>query len=40
VGDLLTGQRDGPRLGATGQASARQILDVKASLDRLLSMLE
>jgi glycosyltransferase involved in cell wall biosynthesis len=40
VGDLLTGQRDGPRLGATGQASARQILDVQASLDRLLSMLE
>jgi len=40
VGDLLTGRRDGAKLGAAGQSSARQILDVRASLDRLLAMLE
>ncbi len=40
VGDLLTGRRDGARLGAAGQASARRILDTQASLHRLLSMLE
>ncbi|HWJ53845.1 MAG TPA: glycosyltransferase family 4 protein, partial [Propionibacteriaceae bacterium] len=40
VGDLLTGRRDGGQLGAAGQASARQILDTRASLGRLLRMLE
>ena len=40
VGDLLTGRRDGSELGAAGQASARQILDTRASLGRLLAMLE
>ena len=40
VGDLLTGRRSGAELGAAGQASARQILDVRASLSRLLTMLE
>ena len=40
VGDLLTGRRDGGQLGAAGQASARQILDTRASLGRLLGMLE
>lgn len=39
VGDLLTGRRNGAELGATGQASARQILDVRTSLRRLLTML-
>lgn len=40
VGDLLTGQRDGAQLGTAGQASARQILDTRASLDRLVTLLE
>jgi glycosyltransferase involved in cell wall biosynthesis len=40
IEDLLTGRRDGAQLGAAGQASARQILDTRASLSRLLAMLE
>jgi glycosyltransferase involved in cell wall biosynthesis len=40
VGDLLTGRRDGGQLGAAGQATAGAILDTRASLDRLLRMLE
>jgi glycosyltransferase involved in cell wall biosynthesis len=40
VSGLLTGRRDGTQLGATGRASARQILDTQASLGRLLAMLE
>jgi len=40
VGDLLTGRRDGAKLGAAGRASARRILDTRASLDRLLALLD
>lgn len=40
VSDLLTGRRNGAEIGAAGRASAQRILDTRASLGRLLALLE